>query len=69
MSTRQEPPIDLAIKQSSRELRRLSELYRARGKNVEAQKIDDEIERLDKRAAHNNKSLQTLPESGAAHTQ
>ena len=42
--------IDRAIQQSAQELKRLSELYRLRGKSSQAQQIDDTLSRLKRRA-------------------
>lgn len=42
--------IDRAIQQSSQELKRLSLLYKMRGKTEEARKIDDTLDRMNKRA-------------------
>ncbi len=60
MSLSQEPHIDLAIEQSSRDLKRLSALYKARGKDAEAAKIDDTIERLNRRAVESSEKIQRL---------
>ncbi len=42
--------IDRAIEQSAQELKRLSELYRLRGKSSQAQQIDETLDRLARRA-------------------
>jgi hypothetical protein len=42
--------IDRAIQQSAQELKRLSELYKLRGKSSQAQQIDDTLNRLKRRA-------------------
>jgi archaellum component FlaC len=42
--------IDRAIQQSAQELKRLSELYRLRGKSRQAQQIDETLERLARRS-------------------
>jgi HPt (histidine-containing phosphotransfer) domain-containing protein len=41
--------IDRAIQQSSQELKRLSELYKLRGKSRQAQQIDETLDRLARR--------------------
>lgn len=41
--------IDRAIQQSAQELRRLSELYKMRGKSSQARQIDETLSRLAKR--------------------
>jgi hypothetical protein len=42
--------IDRAVRQSAQELKRLSELYRLRGKSSQAKQIDETIEKLARRA-------------------